>query len=286
MHPRLDLFARNEEANPSVACYFFVMRRPIRFAGAVGLAMLMATGLVFGHAHIVAPTPRDTIAHKQAEAPCGPGPGNPTAIFKNVNGTIPVSWNETIDHTGCFVWEISQTGNDNNFQPVLVVPDPANASPMIRDAGIKLDGGFNCQRCTLRLRQIMGATPATCGPTTIGSAGTYYSCADIQIGDWDASTRDGATTPPGGDGGMGGIDGGSGGVGADGGSGSGGGIGDPDNPGDPGGLPGSSGGCAVQTGTTGDGAPYGGVTGIAFVSWLALLRKGRRKMVSKSLHPK
>jgi MYXO-CTERM domain-containing protein len=139
-------------------------------------------------------------------------------------------------------------------------------------------GGTSCQNCTLRLRQIMGATPSTCTPTTVGSQGTYFSCADLRI------IADGGT-PSGGDGGTSsGGDAGTSGTGDDSGTGpgsgdSGSGSGDNgDTTDEPGEFPnqGKGGGCSV-TSLTSNAAPWGSAGGLALGIVLGLSRLRRRK---------
>ncbi len=113
-------------------------------------------------------------------------------------GTVNIKWEETIDHTGCFVLDVSPTGNDNDFKVLKVVKDTAGVGP--KNTNIVLDGGLQCANCTFRLRQLMNGTDsANCNANTVPSQGTYYSCADIMIGDFDAGTvvpmNDSGTVP-------------------------------------------------------------------------------------------
>jgi MYXO-CTERM domain-containing protein len=209
------------------------MRTSSKLAGSVAAVLLLASAASWGHARLTtAPPPRDANvagndAHKAG--PCGGvAKGKPSMKYAPDAGTVTIKWEETIDHTGCFVLDVSPTGNDNDFKTLKVVKDTAGVGP--KNTNIFLDGGLQCANCTFRLRQLMNGTDSTnCNANTVPSQGTYYSCADIMIGDFDAGgvipVDDGGTLPdedsgtaggdsgttPGADGGKAGVDSGLGG---------------------------------------------------------------------------
>ncbi len=242
-------------------------------------ALALVASAAWGHAELTQPAARPGTQIKMG--PCGGvAPGNPTFVFaKDAGAKMPVQWVEMIDHEGCFVFDIAKAGDDQNFQTVKVVPDDAGtATPHTYSTNINIpaDGGLDCQFCTLRLRQFMGANPATCNANTTPSQGYYYSCADIQIGDWPTAVRPDSGTPAGGDGGTTtGTDGGTG-TGSSGGSSSGGAVtpdGGPsgfDDTGD--GLPKNDSGC-----TTSPVGATSGFTGMVAIAALALVRARRRR---------
>jgi MYXO-CTERM domain-containing protein len=208
------------------------MRTSSKLASSVAAALLLASAVSWGHARLVTPPPRDVNvagndAHKTG--PCGGvAKGKPSMKYMADAGTVTIKWEETIDHTGCFVLDVSPTGNDNDFKVLKVVKDTQPVGPKMTN--IVLDGGLQCPNCTFRLRQLMNGTDSTnCNANTVPSQGTYYSCADIMIGDFDAggvipvddggvmpdtdsgtATGDGGGTNPGVDGGKAGTDSGTG----------------------------------------------------------------------------
>lgn len=157
---------------------------------AVALAMMTASGVASAHVVLTKPVPRDANPHKNG--PCGglPRGNNPTVY--NAGDPISINWDETIDHTGCFVLDISMTGDDQNFTPLATIQDPVNAVPKTYTSTVTLPN-VSCAQCTFRLRQLMGADPATCGPNTVPTDGTYYACADIQINATSTSSSDAGT---------------------------------------------------------------------------------------------
>lgn len=262
----------------AAACYRLGMRNSMLLGSAVLSSTLLFSALSFGHTELVSPPPREdagcngTVAACKT-APCGGQPPGDPYVKVGSNGKLSVTYQETINHNGCFVVELSKTGNDDNFIPLNVAKD--NSNKQSHTVNIQLDGGFDCQFCTLRVRQMMMATtPTKCDPNAVPDQGTYYQCADIQIGTWP-------------DGGRGSVDGGTG--GDDGGaSGEDGGTSDMDA--------GTVGTGDVDAGGTdfgdnGDGLPPGdsngcttspigstsGATGLLAIVGLAFLRARRRR---------
>jgi hypothetical protein len=254
------------------------MRRSITTAGslAVGAALFFASAMALGHAELRSPAPRDDAGCNGTVAACKSSPcggkskGAIRATWK-ANDTVPIKFAETINHTGCFIIELSPTGKDNDFVPYAVIKD--NKSNLEQTKNIQLDGGVSCASCTLRLRQLMGADPNNCGPTTMPSDGTYYQCSDVMI-----LLPDGGTPGAGkGDSGTSsGTDSGSGGSDPDpstdtdaGHSGSDAGDEDEDN----GGSPKDSGGCSTIPGDL----PYGGAIGVGLMAAFALIARSRKR---------
>jgi hypothetical protein len=166
------------------------MRTSTKLATSITATVLLASAASWGHGRLTSPPPRDVnVADNDAHkaGPCGGvAKGTPSMRYNADASTMNVQWEETINHTGCFVIDVSPSGNDNDFRVLRVIPD--NAGVGAKMTNIAMDGGLKCANCTLRMRQIMGADPATCNGNTVTAAGTYYSCADIAITDVDAGT--------------------------------------------------------------------------------------------------
>ena len=254
------------------------MRTSSKLASSVAAALLLASAASWGHARLVTPPPRDVNvagndAHKAG--PCGGVvKGKPAMKYMADAGTVTIKWEETIDHTGCFVLDVSPTGNDNDFKFLKLVKDTQGVG--MKSANIVLDGGLQCPNCTFRLRQLMNGTDsANCTQNTVPSQGTYYSCADIMIGDFDAGgvipVDDGGTMPEadsgaaaGDSGTTPGVDGGK--AGAD--SGLGGDNGDET-------LPTNSGsGCSTSPGSD---SGFAGLFALSAVAALAVARARRKQ---------
>jgi MYXO-CTERM domain-containing protein len=238
-------------------------------------AMLAAPATAFAHAFVVTPPPRDigepdldARAHKTG--PCGglPRTGTPTKYAPGA--TVTVKWQETISHQGCFQIGFSPA-DDKNFVLLKQINDPDNGAGTVYTDTVTLPAGVECPACTLVVRQLM--TGATCPPNAdpaTSPGGTYYSCADICVGDncttpppADAGA-DGSTTP--------GTDSGVSTTPTDGGGKL---VDAGDNGGDDGAAPnlhsGDGGGCNVALGTT------SGVSLVASAGLLGLALLRRRK---------
>ena len=126
----------------------------------------------FAHAKLTSPVPRDPNSNGgNKSGPCGPiAKSNPTATFK-AGETISVSWLETVNHPGRFIFSLS-SNNDQNFVNFATIVDTQNTGGMHSfSSSIKLPD-VTCDNCTLRMIQSMEENP---------NAPTYYSCADIKI---------------------------------------------------------------------------------------------------------
>jgi hypothetical protein len=250
------------------------MRTSTKLASSVAAVLLLASAASWGHARLTTPPPRDVNvsgndAHKTG--PCGGVvKGKPTK-YPATATTLDIKWDETIDHTGCFVLDVSQTGKDNDFQTLQVIKDTEGVGP--KTTTLNLDGGLTCGNCTFRLRQLMNGTDSTnCDENTVPSQGTYFSCADIMIGDLDAGIVDpvdGGPQPAGDGGGDGGASRKDGGSGVDGG-----GFGDDTNDT----LPNNSGGgCSASPAPAG----FAGLAALTAVAALAVAR-GKKKQKKKT----
>ncbi len=168
----------------------------------------LAPAVAGAHAYVMEPVSRDAVlvadlnarAYKGDQGPCGvirgsstPLPRTNTPTQYDVGQTITVKWQETIDHRGCFQVLFSEA-NDENWQ-ILGQWDDPQGSPAneITTKQVKLPDGVSCKDCTLSVRQLM--TGAECPPNAESvPATTYYSCADIRVGDFPDA---GPTQPPG-----------------------------------------------------------------------------------------
>ena len=141
------------------------------------------------HALLVSPVPRDNSdSHKDPNGPCGIAKtGNPTVL--TAGSKITVDWKETVDHQGCFLFDLSTDG-DQTWQLVANVKHQTSPpTPRPYTAQVQLPAGVTCTNCTFRMRQIMyGLDTDPCPPATIPTGATYYSCADV--------TLQGGTPPP------------------------------------------------------------------------------------------
>jgi hypothetical protein len=169
------------------------------------LLALAAAGLTFSlvssagaHTKWVDPPPRDTNGNIKT-GPCGGIARTGTYKRYATGATIDVTFDEFIDHIGCFQVALSEA-NDANFKVLYQIDDPADM-PGNRTAKVALPAGVSCEKCTLQVRQIMlgsltcagrkpgmaTTAPPFADPATAGATATYYSCADVCIG---------ATCPP------------------------------------------------------------------------------------------
>jgi MYXO-CTERM domain-containing protein len=176
-------------------------------------ALVVAPATASAHAYVMSPPPRDIAqpdldarAHKTG--PCGgvPRTGKPTKYAPGA--TVTVKWQETIAHQGCYQIGFSQA-NDQNFTVLKQINDPAGGAGMVYTDTVTLPAGVTCPACTLVVRQLMvgGACVGNPADPAAAAQGTYYSCADICVGDTctepdagtpivDAGGTDGSTKPP------------------------------------------------------------------------------------------
>lgn len=251
------------------------------------LALLAVPATAYAHIVTMTPVPRDVgvagnDAHKSG--PCGAVPRTNKCTSFEAGATIPVKWMETVSHNGCFQIALS-TANDQNFTVLKQVNDPTGGAAMVYPDTVKLPDGVTCKDCTLVVRQLMiGKTciGANGGNTTTApfqndlDASTYYSCADIRIGDptpcvAPTNPDSGVVDPPdaatGNDGGPTTVPTDGGGKLVDSGDGTSGGSAKPNL------QSGDGGGCSVAFGAT-SGVSFGVTAGLLA---LTLVRRRRRR---------
>jgi MYXO-CTERM domain-containing protein len=165
--------------------------------------LALATGSASAHAVLTAPLPRDdSDSHKDPNGPCGVGrlESQPVTPLKP-GSELTVTWNETVNHPGCFVVDFAAAG-DMGWQTLATLPhDATGATPRPYSTMVTLPSA-PCSACTLRVRQIMLgeelAPGAVCPPANLGSGLTYYSCANLVLGSDGTAMGGGGTTTGGG----------------------------------------------------------------------------------------
>jgi hypothetical protein len=145
--------------------------------------VVAAPSLALAHTVMLTPQPRD-MRDDHKTAPCGAIARTNRCTQYEAGATIPVKWMETVDHTGCFQIALSQN-NDQNFTILKQINDPAGTGGAVYPDTVKLPPGVTCTNCTLVVRQLMIDKACTTAPFQNDlDASTYYSCADIRIGDF------------------------------------------------------------------------------------------------------
>lgn len=149
-------------------------------AAALPLWAALVPSTASGHARLLTPTPRNaSSALKLPE--CGNVARTANSTKFEQGQTLTVSWEETVEHPGCFIVDVSPAG-DTNWRQLQIFPDDATgALPHPFTKQVTLPADLVCDQCTLRLRQIMrSGTP--CPPANLNpTVDVYYSCADITI---------------------------------------------------------------------------------------------------------
>ena len=243
------------------------MTRTSRLLSLVVVSPAIVTAIAstaHAHARLKSPAPRDSGSSYKDPPQNNVGTGQPcgnntrtasqpsTTLTPGVAATV--TWEETVNHPGCFVVDFSASG-DTNFTVLGVKshmnpPAPASpttASPRPWSVGITVPT-TPCTACTIRVRQLMltaDVPDSGCPPATIPAASTYYSCANVVIGGSGGTGGAGAggTTGAAGSGGRGGTTG----AGGRGGSSAAG----------QGGTTGQAGSGAGQAGTSGQAGTFG-----------------------------
>ena len=183
-------------------------------AGLYGIRVL-AVGLFLGapatasaHAFVSNPPARDVgnpdenaRAHKTG--PCGGIARFGTPKKYTPGETITVTWKETIAHQGCFQIGFTTKANPTvnaDFTVLKQINDPAGGTNMPYTDTVTLPAGMKTPAGTLVVRQLMNGNkacannPANPDGAADASGGTYYSCADICVGDAaDPCTAPGST---------------------------------------------------------------------------------------------
>lgn len=170
----------------------------------VVLAAIAAPATAFAHAKLTTPKPRlDSDGIKLG--PCGGTPRTKSFQQYQPGQSIPVTWREGIDHGGCFDVLFSPA-NDTGWVRLGRYDDTDIAAQYADASTTKMVTlpNMKCESCTLAVRQLMNTGDVLCNANTQdemdGGVPTYFSCADIRVGDFpDAapSENDGGTvTPP------------------------------------------------------------------------------------------
>ena len=92
--------------------------------------------------------------------PCGVAKTNSPTML-SAGSTLNVTWTETVDHQGCFIFDLS-TDNDVTWQPLAVVKHKTMpATPRPYTAQVQIPSTATCTNCTFRMRQIMYGSTLT-----------------------------------------------------------------------------------------------------------------------------
>ncbi len=192
------------------------MTRPLHLVIAILLIASAVASTAYGHARLKSPQPRDNQDGYKDPPRTPPGTGAPCGISEAASqphnnltpgAAITVTWEETVNHPGCFVIDFSPA-NDANFTVLGVkshMNPPAPANPTATNArqwsvGVTLPS-TPCPKCTLRLRQLMlsaDVADSACPPATIPAGSTYYSCANVIMSGSGGASGTGGTTGAGG----------------------------------------------------------------------------------------
>jgi MYXO-CTERM domain-containing protein len=166
---------------------------PLGFRALAVALLVAAPATVYAHARLTTPPPRNNNSGIKV-GPCG-GIPRTTAFQQYQPGQqVTVLWDETIEHGGCYDVVFSPA-NDTNWVRLQRFPDPLDAAPGTnyganprKFSGTVTMPSTPCVACTLALRQIMNTGDLPCQPQTQdqmdGGPPTYFSCADIRIGDF------------------------------------------------------------------------------------------------------
>jgi hypothetical protein len=164
-----------------------------RWASVASLAVAAATicsGKAAAHALFEEPAPRDQRDGYKDGSPCGVGfdPSQPATKYAP-GQTINVRWLETVDHSGCFLVELS-AGGDQDFQILgrkshsnPPSPEATSAEPRRWNMDVTLPAS-ECLGCTLRLRQLMlDADVIADACTAVGApvGSIYTTCANVTL---------------------------------------------------------------------------------------------------------
>jgi hypothetical protein len=156
--------------------------------------LLLSANSANAHTRWVTPTPR--AGENIKLAPCGASAGAVVATY-NEGGTITVTFNEFVTHSGYFGVAIANKPNptsDADFTPLanplpppVTNPYPGRMNPAIHIYNTKdqpnddwnvtftLPAGMSCSNCVLQvIEYMMDAGPSV--PPTL-----YHSCADVSV---------------------------------------------------------------------------------------------------------
>ncbi|MCA9586247.1 MAG: lytic polysaccharide monooxygenase, partial [Myxococcales bacterium] len=167
-------------------------RRAATTSTLVGAAFALLASAVpataSAHTLLTSPPPRDegqagADAHKTG--PCG-GIARTAkrTVYRTPGAMVPITWKETISHRGCFqIW--LSNDDDKTFTKLGQFDDPAGGAGMSYTQNVKLPDGLTCQNCTLQIRQLMINMACAADQQSLAAGDTYFSCADVSIGDFD-----------------------------------------------------------------------------------------------------
>lgn len=173
---------------------------------ALAVATIVAVpASVFAHARLIDPKPRtpDDALKGAGFFPCGQKlPGKVKHSYQK-GENITVTFEETIDHQGCFQIALSK-GNDQNFVKLKQINDEAGTpTPGKYEQTVQLPADVECDACALGVWQLMNGAPCAANQNPEVTS-TYFSCADICIGancppnpivdDEDAGADDGGSS--------------------------------------------------------------------------------------------
>src|SRR4051794_13370348 len=174
--------------------------------------IVAVTSAAHGHARLKSPAPRDNHSDYKSPPVGGVGIGEPCGVARAATqpsttltpgAAITVTWEETVNHPGCFVIDFSP-GNDASFVKLGAkshANPPAPSNPTTANArqwslGVTLPTA-PCTACTLRVRQLMltsDLADTACPPASIPAGETYYSCANVVLGTTGAGGAGGGGT--------------------------------------------------------------------------------------------
>ena len=157
-----------------------------------GVGLVVAPALAHAHARLVTPTPRnnqDGYKEPLLVPACGVARTGTQPVTDIAAGSrYFVEFEETVNHSGCFVVDFS-TDNDQTWTQLAVVQhDTSLPTPRPYDTYVDLPAGVTCAQCTMRVRQLM-VSDVGCPPASVPSGSTYYSCANIRLVGPDAGTQ-------------------------------------------------------------------------------------------------
>jgi len=157
--------------------------RQLSLSMCLGASIVGTAGTSSAHAVLTTPLARNNRSDlKDPDGPCGKVPRTSMSTPYSSGQTLNVEWTETINHPGCFLIDLSTSGDQNWMLLKNVAHSNVGTTARNYTTQLTLPAGVSCTDCTLRLRQIMlGADTDPCPPDPIAMGATYYSCADVAI---------------------------------------------------------------------------------------------------------
>jgi uncharacterized protein (TIGR03382 family) len=163
---------------------------PLRGLSAVPFLLLIWASSALGHVRLTSPTPRspadDIKDFNGGLARCTDEATTVRPTVVVAGSVLRVTWDETVNHPGCFVLSLRQQP-DGEFEELATVehsntpPSPTQQNPRKYSANVQLPD-VTCEHCVLLLRQIMlGTQTEPCPPASVPTGATYYSCADLRL---------------------------------------------------------------------------------------------------------